>query len=395
MERLMTPLPSILFPPKPSPLPPTSSLHFPRTRRHLPPLPCTAPSASAAPVEMSLGPNGVYLPHLPKVVILWDLDNKPPRGPPFDAALSLRRLAEPFGRVVDFSAYANRHAFLHLPSWVLHQRRQQRHADIAERRGLSLPASPYLCSVCGRKCRTNLDLKKHFRQLHERERNKKLSRMRSLKGKKRQKFKERHISGNTKYEEAARELLKPKTGYGLAPELRRAGVFVKTVEDRPQAADSALKRQMQHSMARGIDWMFLVSDDSDFTEMVRRAREADLRTVVVGDGRNSLGQSADLWASWGRVESGEVGEEVFVAGRDDAGGYSEEEGLFSVASFYEGDNVDDDYELEAAADEIVVRSSSTFRGVRVSAFSEEEVLGEEDLEDEFLWDSEDEEDGYI
>ena len=67
--------------------------------------------------------------------------------------------------------------------------------------------------MCGRKCRTNLDLKKHFKQLHERERQKKLNRMRSLKGKKRQRFKERFISGNDKYNEAARALTRPKVFY--------------------------------------------------------------------------------------------------------------------------------------------------------------------------------------
>ena len=98
----------------------------------------------------------------------------------------------------------------------------------------------------------------------------------------------------------------PKVGYGLAAELRRAGVFVKTVEDKPQAADWALKRQMVHSMSRGIDWVFLVSDDSDFSEMLRRAREADLGTVVVGDWDRALGRHADLWVPWSGVENGEV-----------------------------------------------------------------------------------------
>jgi hypothetical protein len=36
----------------------------------------------------------------------------------------------------------------------------------------------------------------------------------------------------------------PKKGYGLAPELKRAGVYVRTVEDRPQAADEALMKHM-------------------------------------------------------------------------------------------------------------------------------------------------------
>jgi len=39
----------------------------------------------------------------------------------------------------------------------------------------------------------------------------------------------------------------------------------------------------------------LVSDDSDFSEMLRRAREAHLGTVVVGDWDRALGRHADLW----------------------------------------------------------------------------------------------------
>lgn len=245
--------------------------------------------------------------------------------------------------------------------------------------------------------------------------------MRSLKGKKRQKYKERFVSNNFKYEKAARQLLTPKTGYGLAAELRRAGVFVKTVVDKPQAADWAVKRQMQHSMARGIDWLLLVSDDSDFGEMIRRAREADLRTVVVGDGRTVLGRHADLWVPWMRVENGEVGDEVLRLGRRNVGSWSDEVGdggieggSFLSASFYEGGDVDD--ELEGAAEEIVVRSSARFSGDgggEVSAFSEEEALDEayqgddleEDIfgvfgsallaEDDLLSDSDDEDDIYI
>ncbi|KAJ1412359.1 Zinc finger C2H2-type [Sesbania bispinosa] len=255
---------------------------------------------------------GTYAPKQNKVVVLWDLDNKPPRGPPYNAALSLKTLAQHFGDVVDISAYANRHAFIHLPQWVLDQRRERKNLDILERKGVVTPSEPYVCNVCGRKCKTNFDLKKHFKQLHQRERQKKLNRLNSLKGKKRQRYKERFIRGNHKYNEAARALVTPKVGYGLASELRRAGVFVKTVEDKPQAADWALKRQMQHSMSRGIDWLFLVSDDSDFSEMLRRAREANLGTVVVGDMDRALGRHADLWVPWLAVENGEISEKDLV-----------------------------------------------------------------------------------
>ncbi|PIA52873.1 hypothetical protein AQUCO_01000624v1 [Aquilegia coerulea] len=345
---------------------------------------------------------GVYSAKPKKVVVLWDLDNKPPKGPPYQAAMSLKKVAQNFGNVIDISAYANRHAFIHLPQWVREERSQRKQIDILEKKGMVIPSQPYVCNVCGRKCKTNLDLKKHFKQLHEREREKKLSRMRSLKGKKRQKYKERFISGNVKYEEAARSLLKPKVGYGLASELRRAGVFVKMVEDKPQSADWALKRQMQHSMSRGVDWMVLVTDDSDFSDMLRRARESNLQTVVVGDSSRALGRHADLWVPWVEVENGEIGEEELFSSRTRNDAYSQiddddDGGLFSVTEFDE----DSDYDshLDQVVDRIVVPNS----GVRISAFSE----GEEEVdkvrtndhnrkfpslvEKDLFWDSEGEE----
>lgn len=373
-----------------------------------------------------------------RVAVLWDLDNKPPRGPPYEAAVALRRVGELFGRVVDISAFANRHAFDHLPQWVLAQRRDRRRLDALERKGLAVPDEPYVCGVCGRRCRTRPDLKKHFRQLHERERQKKLNRMRSLKGKKRQRYRERFITGNRKYEEAARELLSPKTGYGLASELRRAGVFVRTVEDKSQAADSALKRRMRHSMARGINWLLLVSDDSDFSDMLRRARESELRTVVVGDGRTALGQHADFWVSWARVEDGQVGEEALRCWQRNAGS--------GLPTIDDDDNDDEDYEckyeyeeqereerfhlpdnlyeeedgfsgdLDDVVDKIIVDDYDGFGGVKISAFSVEEeeeealsgdIMGEDSGHDSFeimepslpgedlVWDTVEDEDGYI
>ncbi|WJX09651.1 hypothetical protein P8452_00462 [Trifolium repens] len=263
-------------------------------------------------IDMVKTKQGTYVQKQNKVVVLWDLDNKPPRGPPYNAALSLKTLAETFGQLTDISAYANRHTFIHLPQWVLNQRRERKNLDFLERKGIINPSEPYLCSVCGRKCKTNIDLKKHFKQLHLRERQKKLNRMNSLKGKKRQKYKERFVSGDSKYNDAVRGILKPKVGYGLASELRRAGVFVKTVEDKPQAADWALKKRMMYSLDRGVDWLFLVSDDSDFSEMLRRAKEANLGTVVVGDVDRALGRHADMWISWNDVENGEVTEKDLV-----------------------------------------------------------------------------------
>ncbi|XP_052202961.1 uncharacterized protein LOC127808453 [Diospyros lotus] len=359
----------------------------------------------AAEIDMVRTREGVYAAGPNKVVVLWDLDNKPPRGPPYQAAMALRQVAERFGEVVDICAYANRHAFIHLPHWILEERRDRRQLDFLERKGLATPAEPYVCGVCGRKCKTNIDLKKHFRQLHERERQKKLNRMKSLKGKKRQRFKERYIDGNHKYVEAARTLLNPKVGYGLAAELRRAGVYVKTVQDKPQAADWALKRQMQHSMSRGIDWLFLVSDDSDFSEMLRRAREANLGTVVVGDWDRALGRHADLWVPWIGVENGEVSEKDLVPrSRRRVEFARKDDETFSVTQF-DGE-VGIKGNLDSVVDELVAVRTD-FHNLEISTFSdgeeEEWASGEESQDSEedgdFLLDSEDEEveedDGYF
>lgn len=56
--------------------------------------------------------------------------------------------------------------------------------EILERKGMVSPSEPYVSGVFGRKCTTDLDFKKRFKQLHQKERQKKLNRMASLKGEK-------------------------------------------------------------------------------------------------------------------------------------------------------------------------------------------------------------------
>ncbi|XP_037459084.1 uncharacterized protein LOC119330075 [Triticum dicoccoides] len=351
---------------------------------------------TAADVEMFRGGDGVWTARSPTVVVLWDLDNKPPRGPPFEAATSLREAASLLGRVDSVSAFANRHAFTHLPAWVSADRRERRALDRAERTGAAAPPVPYSCAVCGRRFPTRPDLARHFRQLHERERNKKLGRLRSLKGKKRQKFRERYISNNTKYQDAARELLTPKVGYGLDSELRRAGVHVRTVPDKPQAADQALKRQVKHAIACGVDWVVLVSDDSDFTDTVRNARAAALRMVVVGDGCRALGKVADIWLPWDSVQNGEVDEEMMRSGKVPEFRYEEDDEQDDDEFIVDWDT----NELDDVVDDIVTSRTKVFGSTTMSAFAEEDIvdgiLGLRHKEDDMLWSSDDEdEDGYL
>jgi hypothetical protein len=143
----------------------------------------------------------------------------------------------------------------------------------------------------------------------------------------------RHI-----HNEAARTTAAPRVGFGLASELRRAGVFVKTVElgDKVNAADSSLKREI---MSGGVDWLILVSDDSEYSEMLREVREMKLgNVVVVGDyWDRDLGRNADLWLPWIVVENGKVEETDLMRRRTLAEVLDDE--------LKEDENVDDEYTL--------------------------------------------------
>ncbi|XP_057811238.1 uncharacterized protein LOC131025461 [Salvia miltiorrhiza] len=105
---------------------------------------------SSQEIDMVKTRDGVYAANSKKVVILWDLDNKPPRGPPYEAARALKSMAEKFGDMIDMAAYANHRAFIHLPQWVVQDRREQRRHDALERKGMATAAESYICSVCGR-----------------------------------------------------------------------------------------------------------------------------------------------------------------------------------------------------------------------------------------------------
>ena len=108
------------------------------------------------------------------------------------------------------------------------------------------------------------------------------------------------------YNEAAGNVVAPRVGFGLGSELRRAGVFVKVVKvgEKGNAAELWLKREM---MSGEVGWLVLVSDDREFAEMLRKVREVNLKTVVVGDyWDRDLGKNADLWLPWNVVENGKL-----------------------------------------------------------------------------------------
>jgi hypothetical protein len=111
-----------------------------------------------------------------QVAIFWDLDNKTPDQDPRVVADRVRAVGQHFGQVVDFRAYANRHTFEHIPAYVREERAHRKQVRWEEQQGLRVPDEPYRCGVCGAKCKTVAKLESHFKQLHERERQKKVNR---------------------------------------------------------------------------------------------------------------------------------------------------------------------------------------------------------------------------
>ncbi|XP_045804317.1 uncharacterized protein LOC123897643 [Trifolium pratense] len=297
----------------------TSSLLFPINNHKL---------SSKARFQCSIKTNNTNTKQVTnkKVLILWDLDNKPPRGPPYNAALSLKTLAERYGDVVSISAYTIRHSFFNLPQWHPEQNPNP---------------NSMICRVCGRECKSFFDLHVHFKKVHEYQHQMWLKRVKSIKlSRLKVGFRRRRHMHN----EAARTIAPPRVGFGLASELRRAGVFVKVVEigDKVNAADSSLKREV---MSGGIDYLILVSDDSEYWEMLREVREKKLgNVVVVGDYWDRyLGRNADLWLPWIVVENGKVD------GMDSMGRGTLTEDLDDELE--EDDNVDDEYTIEEEQEE--------------------------------------------
>ncbi|KAI5386145.1 hypothetical protein KIW84_072636 [Lathyrus oleraceus] len=226
----------------------TSSLLFPNNRKL-----CSKPR-----FQSSIKINTPIPKHVPnkKVIILWDLNNKPPRGPPYDAALSLKTLAERFGDVVSISAYSKRHSFFNLPQWNTNQNPNPN----------SIP-----CRVYGHECKSIFDLKIHSKRVHMYQRKKLREKLKSIK-----------LSRS------------------------KVWVFVKVVKvgEKGNVAELWLKREM---MSGEVGWLVLVSDDREFAKMLRKVRKVNLKTVVVGDyWDRDLGKNVDLWLPWNVVENGKL-----------------------------------------------------------------------------------------
>lgn len=249
-----------------------------------------------------------------RVGLFWDLDNKPPNSiPPYEVANKLRVAASSFGVVRHMVAYANSHTFSHVPQVVSERRKERQLLNRLENKGVIKPNEPYLCRVCGRKFYTNEKLVNHFKQLHEREHAKGMNQIESARGSRRVKLVAKYSMKMEKYKKAASAVLTPKVGYGLADELKRAGFWVRTVLDRPQAADLALQSHMVDMMDhRRVECVVLVSDDSDFVNVVKEAKLRCLKTVVFGDTTSDgvLKRAADAAFSWEEILMGKAKKEA-------------------------------------------------------------------------------------
>ncbi|KAK8901569.1 hypothetical protein ACHAO1_002449 [Botrytis cinerea] len=171
------------------------------------------------------------------------------------------------------------------------------------------PAEPYVCGICGNKKKTQVELVKHFK-IHEKERRKKLNGAAQLKGRKRARFVARELSKekNAKYHEAAVGITRPDDRYKLDTELRRAGVVVNLVNSSSQAADKAIiayANAMRHRKETLYDWLVLISDDTDFGDLVKRLSRKGVGTIVVGSKPNrNLVRAVCAWVPWNLVETG-------------------------------------------------------------------------------------------
>ncbi|WCJ20045.1 zinc finger (C2H2 type) family protein [Euphorbia peplus] len=216
------------------------------------------------------------------------------------------------------TAYANRHAFSHVPGVVREQRRERKLLNQLETKGVVKAVEPYQCRVCGRRFYKNENLMNHFKQIHEREQQKRVNRIESARGKRRVNLVGKFAMKMEKYKNAARDVLTPKVGYGLADELKRAGFLVRNVSDKPQAADIALREHMVDLMdKRRAECLVIVSDDSGFIGVIKEAKLRCLKVVVVGDVTDgALKRVADASFSWQEILMGKAKKEaVSVVGR--------------------------------------------------------------------------------
>ncbi|CAB4279647.1 unnamed protein product [Prunus armeniaca] len=201
---------------------------------------------------------------------IWD--TKPPKSvSPYEAAVKLKTAASSFGLVRHMIAYANRHALNYVPQ-VVRERKERNRVVIRD-------GELNVCRVCGRRFYTNEKLLNHFK-IHEREHAKRLNQIESARGSRRVKLVGKYSMKMEKYKNGARDILTPKAGRGLADEVKRAGFWVRSMVDNPQRVDAALRNHIVDMMDhKRAECLMLVSDDSDFVDVVMEAKLRCLKTA--------------------------------------------------------------------------------------------------------------------
>ncbi|KAJ7299394.1 hypothetical protein O6H91_Y236600 [Diphasiastrum complanatum] len=231
-----------------------------------------------------------------RVAVFWDLDNKPPRLEAYEVAMEVKMVAEAFGEVVEMVAYANRHVFKFIPMYEREARQNRKELDQLELEGVVKPEQPYLCKICRQTFAIHVELQNHILSFHEKGR----QRVARLLGSEdlTAEQKESLEAKRRRYMEGSRKVVLPEVGYNLDYELERAGVVVGLVSDDPQAADTALKSCMWRTLeAEKVDCFVLVSDDTDYEDVLLAAGVKGLQRVVVAE-TIALKKSVDVWLSW-------------------------------------------------------------------------------------------------
>ncbi|BBG96716.1 zinc finger C2H2 type family protein [Prunus dulcis] len=188
---------------------------------------------------------------IPEIAIFRDLDTKPPKSvSPYEAAVKLKTAALSFRLVRHIIAYSNRHALYYVPQ-VVRERKERNRVVIRD-------GELNVCRVCGRRFYTNEKLLNHFK-IYEKEHMKRLSQVESARGSRRVKLVGKYSMKMEKYKNAARDVLTPKAGRDLADEVKRAGFWVRSVVDKPQRVDAALRNHivdmMDYRRAECLIWI--------------------------------------------------------------------------------------------------------------------------------------------
>jgi len=252
-----------------------------------------------------------------RVHVFWDLDNKHPDwAPPGDVVGALRAALSPYGAIASLQAFGNPSTFSHIPTSELARRREQRALEAAQaaavkgqKRGAALAAAgdAHRCDVCGRRCASMAELKKHFDQLHGREHKKRLGAP--------PKIARKYAASEKaeKFREARGTLFLPPKGINLGRQLAAAGVEVRRAGADDQAVDRLIdgavratarsvaaappeaRRREQHVIA-------LVSDDGGFAPLLRACGALGFVTLAVCEKRAAAGfPSADATLHWPAV----------------------------------------------------------------------------------------------